>query len=352
MLVRACALSSAAPIYQPRPLLHVCAYLCAYAPAPSWVVSCPDPTPRERVGSGDETILLVGQLRPTTNVSMRACLLQIARSRYKLNQSLTRSAQLVTNSVAVRNEQLHYHLRGNGSHTILCIPGALGTALTDFLPQLEHFGRQESGFTIVGVDPLGYGASRPPEREFLVKPDHFLKRDALDGHALMQALSFRKFSVLGWSDGGVSAIILAALFPESVKKLVIWGSNAYVTKDDIVLFEKTRDVSNWSQRMRQTMEDIYGDSFQSLWCRWIDAMKEIYRTRQDGDLCLQEVKRVQCPTLIVHGAKDAMCPQFHAEYLKENIDGSEMIVMMEGKHNLHLRYSQEFNKVIEEFLIT
>ena len=69
----------------------------------------------------------------------------------------------------------------------------------------------------------------------------------------------------------MSAIILAALFPESVQKLIIWGSNAYVTKDDIELFEKTRDVSNWSRRMRETMENIYVDSFQSLWSRWIDA---------------------------------------------------------------------------------
>ena len=76
---------------------------------------------------------------------------------------------------------------------------------------MEHFGREGSG---VGMDPLGYGASRPPEREFLVESDQFLKIDALDGHALMQALSFKKFSVLGWNDGGVSAIILAAHFPE------------------------------------------------------------------------------------------------------------------------------------------
>ena len=90
-------------------------------------------------------------------------------------------------------------VRGNGPHAILCIPGALGTALTDFLSQLEYFGREGSEFTIVGMDPLGYGASRPPERKFLVEPDHFLKIDALDGHALLQALSFKKFSVLGWS---------------------------------------------------------------------------------------------------------------------------------------------------------
>ena len=49
----------------------------------------------------------------------------------KLNQSGS------SKSVTVRNSQLHYQLRGNGPHAIPCIPGALGTALTDFLPQLE-----------------------------------------------------------------------------------------------------------------------------------------------------------------------------------------------------------------------
>ena len=109
-------------------------------------------------------------------------------------------------------------MRGSGPHAILCIPGALGTTLTSFLPhdQLEYFGREGSDFTILGMDPLRYGASRPPEREFLVEPDHFLKTNALDGYALMQALSFKKFSVLGWCNGGVSAIILAALYPELV----------------------------------------------------------------------------------------------------------------------------------------
>ena len=82
----------------------------------------------------------------------------------------------------------------------------------------------------------------------------------------------------------------------------------YVTKDDIEIWEKMRDASNWSQQIREILERIYGDSLQSLWSGWIDALKDIYKKRKDGDLCLEEVKRVQCPTLIAHGAKDAMCP--------------------------------------------
>ena len=57
-------------------------------------------------------------------------------------------------------------------------------------------------------------------------------------------------------------------------------------------------------------------------------------------MCMEEAKRVQCPMLIVHGAKDAMCPQFHAE---ENIRGSEMFIIEEGKHNLYLRLPHHYN---------
>ncbi|MCG8626950.1 MAG: alpha/beta hydrolase, partial [Proteobacteria bacterium] len=123
----------------------------------------------------------------------------------------------------------------------------------------------------------------------------------LDGYALMQALSFKKFSIFGHCNGGVSAIILAVLHPESVQKLIIWGSTAYVTKDDIELWENTRDTSYWNQQLRAAMQNAYGDSFESLWFKYIDTVKDIYEKRKDGDLCMEEVKRVQCPTLIVHG---------------------------------------------------
>ena len=53
-----------------------------------------------------------------------------------------------------------------------------------------YFGHEEIGFTIVyvGMDPLGY--------EFVIEPDHFLKMDALDGYALMQALSSRYSAIV------------------------------------------------------------------------------------------------------------------------------------------------------------
>lgn len=245
----------------------------------------------------------------------------------------------------VNGVRLHYEVRGSGMHPIICIPGALGTATTDFRPQLDYFGRDGSGFKIVSFDPRGYGASRPADR---FDTDFFVA-DAKDANTLMQSLTLPKFSVLGWSDGGVAALHLAAMFPGNIRRLVIWGTNAYITQDDIALYEKTRDILTWSPKMRDPLFNIYGPSLQGLWSGWIDAVSKMF-ARNGGDICMGELCKIKCPTFILHGAKDPLVPSFHPCYLHEHVTGSRLEVMDEGKHNIHLRYSEEFNKMVEEFL--
>ena len=65
--------------------------------------------------------------------------------------------------------------------------------------------------------------------------------DPASSHAanpvLCQTLGYERYHVLGWSDGGNSGVILAALRPENVTKLVIWGANAYVSDKDLEMYE-------------------------------------------------------------------------------------------------------------------
>ena len=63
-----------------------------------------------------------------------------------------------------------------------------------------------------------------------------------------------KYSLLGWSDGGITAMILAAAHPKSIHHLVVWGANATVTAKDIELYEVIRDTSKWSLKMREPLE--------------------------------------------------------------------------------------------------
>lgn len=74
--------------------------------------------------------------------------------------------------------------------------------------------------------------------------------------------------------------------------------------------------------MRAPLIAIYGEKyFQDVWSAWIDGMKRIY-DNNGGDICKKDLVKIKCPTLIVHGVKDAMVLKEHPEHLKANIANS------------------------------
>uniref|UniRef100_A0A7N9IAW9 Biphenyl hydrolase like n=1 Tax=Macaca fascicularis TaxID=9541 RepID=A0A7N9IAW9_MACFA len=288
--------------------------------------------------------------------------------------------------VAVNGVQLHYQQTGEGGHAVLLLPGMLGSLTllprldggsgtisvhhnlylpglsdssasasrvagstgsgeTDFGPQLKNLNKKL--FTVVAWDPRGYGHSRPPDRDF---PADFFERDAKDAVDLMKALKFKKVSLLGWSDGGITALIAAAKYPSYIHKMVIWGANAYVTDEDSMIYEGIRDVSKWSERTRKPLEALYGYDYFARTCeKWVDGIRQ-FKHLPDGNICRHLLPQVQCPTLIVHGEKDPLVPRFHANFIHEHVKGSRLHLMPEGKHNLHLRFANEFNRLAEGFL--
>lgn len=175
-------------------------------------------------------------------------------------------------------------------------------------------------YSIIAWDPPGYGKSIPPQRYLGVD---FYKKDSETAFQLMQNLKFKTFDLLGWSDGGITAMIMAGTYPQSVRKLIVWGANSYIHPDEIKIYENIRDVNKWSPRMRKPMENVYGkEGFAKLWSDWVDALIKIYE-QQSGNLCKELLQKITSPTLIVHGAKDPMIVAEHVPYLLNNIKNSE-----------------------------
>ncbi|XP_030916840.1 valacyclovir hydrolase [Geospiza fortis] len=247
--------------------------------------------------------------------------------------------------IQVNGVHLHYQQTGEGSHAVLLLPGMLGSGQTDFGPQLKSMNKQL--FTVVAWDPRGYGKSIPPSRDF---PPDFFERDAKDAVDLMQALKFKKFSLLGWSDGGITALIAAAKYPNLIHKLVVWGANASVTQEDVRIYNGIRDVSKWSEKVKKPLEELYGHKYFAETCEaWVDGISR-FAENSDGNICQQLLPDIKCPTFIIHGEKDPLVPQAHAEYIHKHIKGSRLLLMPEGKHNLHLRFAKDFNREVENFL--
>jgi valacyclovir hydrolase len=238
---------------------------------------------------------------------------------------------------------MHVERAGEGE-SLLLIPGALGTGAGDFPSQIGWFA--ERGFEVIAPDPRGYGRSRPPERDF---PLDFYDRDAADMFALMSALGHERFAVMGWSDGANIAVLMAAKKPQTVTKLVVFGGQSFLTPEEIEAFNAIRKISAWSPRAAQAMRAIYGEDLDGLWDRYVDGQVALFQA--GGNLYRERLKDVRCPVFILHGGRDPLAPAFHAQAIHHGIAGSQLHIFPEGKHNIHLRYADEFNPLVHAFLM-
>ena len=178
---------------------------------------------------------------------------------------------IVMPKVNVRGVDLHVEQRGSGP-PVLCLPGALGTGVTDFHHQLDSWSAQR---TIIAPDPRRYGQSRPLGARLL--RGLFLQDDMAD---LMAALGFRRFAIAGWSDGANGAVLLAATHPDRVTKLVIWGGNSFIRDDDVHRIEGVRDTAAWSKRVRLIRKRYMGMRCRNCGRRTVTASND--GTRQAG----------------------------------------------------------------------
>uniref|UniRef100_A0A8D2CWW0 AB hydrolase-1 domain-containing protein n=1 Tax=Sciurus vulgaris TaxID=55149 RepID=A0A8D2CWW0_SCIVU len=165
--------------------------------------------------------------------------------------------------VSVNGVHLHYQQAGEGEHAVLLLSGMLGCGKTDFAPQLKK--QSKKLFTV--------------EKDF---QEDFIERDAKDAVDLMKMLKFKKFSLLGWSDSGITALFAAAKYPSYINKMVIWGANAYVTEEDERIYQGIWDAYKCSEKTRKPIEALYGYDYLVKTCeKWVDGIG-LFKHLPDG----------------------------------------------------------------------
>lgn len=192
---------------------------------------------------------------------------------------------------------------------------------------------------MICIDPPGFGRSWPPNKVF--KDWH--KNDAETILKLMINLEIRKFSVLGFSDGGRTAIWLSATHKDYIDKLIICSCNAYFTMTEKRKLIAVKNIYDWNSDRRDLYMNIYGDQLQSIWSQYLDAVINTFVPRS-------VLNQITSKTLILHGGNDLMAPKQHAHFIKNNIKNSKVIIFDHLSHNIHHENSKEFNFHIQKFL--
>ncbi|WP_299700784.1 alpha/beta hydrolase [uncultured Pontibacter sp.] len=218
-----------------------------------------------------------------------------------------------------------------------------------------HGGHSNSceGLATKGFDLKKYQLiipSRPGYGNTLLD-DHKTPRKAADLLiALIDEISIDEIVVYGISAGGLTAIELAANYPERVKKLVLASaiSKKWLNRDDKI-YRKAQIIFNpkyqkWTWSMvrifSRLLPNLIGKSFHPQFSKkpypiiesndvqeLIHALKK-YDSGEgfvnDLEQTIDEstLERIECPTLIIHSEYDNSVPFEHAINARDKIKGS------------------------------
>jgi pimeloyl-ACP methyl ester carboxylesterase len=115
----------------------------------------------------------------------------------------------------VNGHRMYYETSGSG-RPLLLLHGGGNTIHGSFAKQIDVFAKTHS---IIAPEQIGHGHTPDVEGPLTYA------RMASDTSALLVKLKLKDVDVVGWSDGGIVALILAVQHPELVRRVVVSGAN-------------------------------------------------------------------------------------------------------------------------------
>lgn len=168
--------------------------------------------------------------------------------------------------------------------------------------------------------------------------------------------------LIGWSYGGMRAMEMVVAEPKRYKALVLVASSAKFSEGMSPVVIKNI-MRNLKRDFEATIKNCYATFFSDKECdfrkRFIseqalpnkDTTIEILRKLLTIDL-KESLKKINIPTLIIHGDKDEVCPVAGGKFLNDGITGSRLYIMKDAGHMPFYTRPDEFNKILEGFLET
>jgi valacyclovir hydrolase len=240
--------------------------------------------------------------------------------------------------------RVYYEESGDGT-PLLLLPG-WGGSIEELTPLRDAL---TSRFKVISADLPGSGKSGPQPRTYTPS---YLEDDTQTFLALLDVLQASPAHVIGFSDGGECALLMAAIKPDAVRSILTWGSAgslgdnrpmaeamASIVDDPI---PPLRDFSNY-------LKSVYGEdnaqvmtqSFAQSLLAIMDAGSDISRSRA-GDIA--------CPALLITGEHDFLAPPALVADMAGAIAKGEFIEAKGASHDVHHEQPQWLIETITGWL--
>lgn len=242
------------------------------------------------------------------------------------------SGTVLCGSIENQSSQIHFKSYGTGP-AILLLHGGLSNRLSWFsqIPFLVSAGHQ-----LIILDTRGHGRSEFGQEELTYR---LLASDAVK---VLDKLEIEQTDIIGWSDGGNTALLMGRYWPQRVKRLITISANFNPTGLLPELLKETDQPSKGFMYWLKRGWTGAGRQLREL----EEKVKQMWKTRPD--LTLDDLSRIRTPTLVVVGENDLILVE-HARILAKKLHEGTLAVIS-GGHATPVTQSKKVNELIAEFL--
>jgi pimeloyl-ACP methyl ester carboxylesterase len=228
---------------------------------------------------------------------------------------------------AVRGIKMYTEVYGSGK-PLLLIHGNGGriAAFTDNIPYFS------ARYKVIAVASRAHGKTTDnnDSLSFEMMADDFA--------ALLDQMHIDSAYVIGWSDGGINALLLAMRHPEKVIKLVSTGAN--MTPDSSALIpvfwkDEQKQYDSDKNKVRTTAKEK--NDWKIFLLDWLQP-----------NVPLNNLSAIQCPSLIICGDND-LIPIEHTAAIYRHIPRAYLWVLPHSGHSTLQEHRDEFNRLVNAF---
>lgn len=157
--------------------------------------------------------------------------------------------------------------------------------------------------------------------------------------ALLDHLKVEKADVVGWSDGGIEALLLGLRHPDKVGKLVAMAANL----NPEAIYPETKA---WVDDYRAHLPADAGKTPEGR-----RGQKMLNLLAEQPHIDPAELKKIAAPTLVMSGDHD-MILLHHTVDIYESLPNANLAVLPNNTHAAPIDDTRLFNETVERFLTT